>query len=206
MLKLVSVIGDFNQWDQRNPMRHLGPSGIWEIFIPSLMQYDKYKFHIKSKDNNVILKSDPYSNFNELRPNTASIVFDINKYIWNDSKWIDNREKFINGPINIYEVHLGSWKRVVEEGNRPLSYVELADSLVSYVKDMGYNFIEILPVTEHPFDGSWGYQVTGYMSLQAGTEIPLNLSTLLTNVIKDKIKEELLWIGFRLIFQKMSTV
>lgn len=161
--KAVSVIGDFNQWDgRRNPMRRLGPSGIWEIFIPGLMQYDKYKFYIKSKDNNVILKSDPYSNFNELRPNNASIVFDINKYIWNDSKWIDNRRKFISGPINIYEVHLGSWKRVVEEGNRPLSYVELADSLVSYVKDMGYNYIEILPVTEHPFDGSWGYQVTGY--------------------------------------------
>ena len=163
--KSVSVVGDFNNWDERrNQMRILGQSGIWEIFIPNLIEGDKYKFFIKTQNNNTFLKSDPYGVYNELRPNTASIVYNISNYKWNDKDWIERRE-FIdvyNNPMNIYEVHLGSWMRVPEEENRSLTYRELADKLVKYVKDMGYTHIELLPIEEHPFDGSWGYQVTGY--------------------------------------------
>ncbi len=163
--KRVSVIGEFNAWDgRRNPMRIIAGSGIWEIFIPGLKNLDKYKFEIKSVTGALFQKSDPYGNFAELRPSTTSLVFDINNYQWNDSEWIKKRDEGcnLNVPMNIYEVHLGSWKRVEEEENRFLSYSELADTLIPYVKEMGYTHIEMLPVEEHPFDGSWGYQVTGY--------------------------------------------
>ena len=163
--KRVSVIGEFNNWDgRRNAMRLLAGSGIWEIFIPGLQNCDKYKFEIKTSDGHLIQKTDPYGKFQELRPSTTSLVFDINKYKWNDSKWyahLDEIDKF-NTPMNIYEVHLGSWKRVESEDNRFLSYIELSNELIPYVKEMGYTHIEILPIEEHPFDGSWGYQVTGY--------------------------------------------
>ncbi|MBR6401094.1 MAG: 1,4-alpha-glucan branching protein GlgB [Firmicutes bacterium] len=162
----VSVIGEFNSWDgRRHAMRllHEG-SGVWEIFIPGLVDYDKYKFEIKAADGAIIQKQDPYGKFAELRPSTASLVFDINKHEWNDAAWyegLENRDKF-DAPMNIYEVHLGSWKKVEEEENRFLSYLELADQLIPYVKEMGYTHIELMPVEEHPYDGSWGYQVTGY--------------------------------------------
>lgn len=162
--KRVSVIGEFNAWDgRRNPMRLLSNSGIWEIFIPGLKNNDRYKFEIKSSNGEILQKSDPYGKFAELRPSTTSLVFDINQYEWQDSAWYKAQKKHdkYNKPINIYEVHMGSWKRDEETG-RFLSYTELADSLVSYVKEMGYTHIEMLPVEEHPFDGSWGYQVTGY--------------------------------------------
>lgn len=162
--KRVSVIGEFNSWDgRRNAMRLLESSGIWEIFIPGLKDNDRYKFEIKTSKGDIIQKSDPYGKFAELRPSTTSLIFDINKYKWNDSQWYKQqkeKDKF-DIPMNIYEVHLGSWKRDPET-NRFLSYVELADSLIPYVKEMGYTHIEMLPIEEHPFDGSWGYQVTGY--------------------------------------------
>ena len=155
--KRVSVIGEFNAWDgRRNPMRLLAGSGIWEIFIPGLKDNDRYKFEIKSSHGDILQKSDPYGKFAELRPSTTSLVYDINGYDWQQKK----TDKY-NRPMNIYEVHMGSWKRDEETG-RFLSYVELADSLVDYVKEMGYTHIEMLPIEEHPFDGSWGYQVTGY--------------------------------------------
>jgi 1,4-alpha-glucan branching enzyme len=161
----VSVIGAFNSWDgRRHQMRMLGNSGVWEIFIPGLKDNDGYKFELKDAQGNLIQKSDPYAKFDELRPSTTSLVFDINKYQWHDKLWYGNLEaegKF-NIPMNIYEVHLGSWKRVAAENNRFMSYLELADELIPYVKEMGYTHIEILPIEEHPFDGSWGYQVTGY--------------------------------------------
>ncbi len=163
--KSVSIIGDFNSWDERrNQMRILGESGIWEMFIPGLQEGDKYKYYVKSQNNDTCLKSDPYGFYSELRPATASIVFDINNYEWNDEDWITKRETtdVYNSPMNIYEVHLGSWMRVPEEKNRSLTYKEAADKLVKYVKEMGYTHIELLPIEEHPFDGSWGYQVTGY--------------------------------------------
>lgn len=163
--KRISVIGDFNDWDgRRNPMRLLQNSGIWELFVPGLGNNDKYKFEIKTTSGQVIQKSDPYAKFAELRPSTSSLVYDINEYQWQDGEWyerLNNSDKY-NSPMNIYEVHLGSWKRVESDGNRFLSYAELSDTLIPYVKDMGYTHIELLPVEEHPFDGSWGYQVTGY--------------------------------------------
>ncbi len=163
--KRVSVIGDFNMWDgRRHQMQLHNEAGIWELFIPSLQDFDKYKFEIKTQENYILEKSDPYSFYNELRPNTASVVYDVNKYKWNDKKWIKDREKKsgLNKPINIYEVHLGSWMRIVEEGDRFLTYKELAEKLIPYVLEMNYTHIELMPVAEHPYDPSWGYQVTGY--------------------------------------------
>ena len=165
--KCVSVIGNFNQWDtRRNPMRRLGVSGIWELFIPGLMENDQYKFHVTQCDGTPVDKADPYARYAQLRPETASVLYDIKKYKWGDEGWLTARSKKspYTSPMNVYEVHLGSWMRVPEDGNRFLSYTELADKLVSYVNDMGYNYIELLPIQEHPFDGSWGYQVTGYFA------------------------------------------
>ena len=163
--KSVSIIGSFNYWDGRSAqMRMLGNSGIWEIFIPGAAEFDRYKFRIKDRNNNVTDKSDPYGFYMEKRPQNASIVYDLGVYRWKDAKWIKQRETSdpYRSPMNIYEVQLGSWMRVPEEEDRFLTYRELADKLVKYVKKMGYTHIELLPVSEYPFDGSWGYQVTGY--------------------------------------------
>jgi len=162
--KRVSVIGDFNNWDGRvHLMSPNGGSGVWEVFIPGLGFGEKYKYEIKSHHMGYMAeKIDPYGFYAERRPNTASIVADINSYTWNDSDWMASRAKknMLQEPMSTYEVHLGSWQR--KEGNEWLSYRELADRLVNYVKEMGYTHIELMPVAEHPFDGSWGYQVTGY--------------------------------------------
>ena len=161
--KAVSVIGDFNNWDaRRSPMRRLGESGIWELFLPAAAEGDKYKFHVTQCDGRVVDKTDPYGVYAEVRPNNASVLYPLKRYKWKDRRWMTARKKynFKTAPMNIYEVHLGSWKRA--EGNRFLSYTELAEQLIPYVKEMGYTHIEMLPVEEHPFDGSWGYQVTGY--------------------------------------------
>ena len=165
----VSVIGDFNVWDgRRTMMRALASSGIWEVFVPGLKTYDKYKFEVRTHSGAILQKSDPYGNFAEMRPNTASVVYDITQYKWNDSEWIKQREgeQQINRPISIYELHLGSWKRVVDENEneRFMTYTEMADEIIPYVKEMGYTHIELMPVKEHPFDGSWGYQVVGYFA------------------------------------------
>ncbi len=163
----VSVVGSFNNWDgRRHPMRVLSNSGIWEIFIPGLKNFDRYKYEIYTLTKQLLQKSDPYAVFSELRPSTSSLVFDISGYEWGDDKWIKNTQKkdIDRSPVNIYELHLGSWKTVASDGNRFMSYVELADELIPYVKDMGYTHIELMPVMEHPYDGSWGYQVTGYYS------------------------------------------
>ncbi len=161
----VSVIGDFNAWDnRRHPMRVLGSSGIWELFVPGLAQGDTYKFAVKTQHGRVQDKADPYGFFGEVRPKTGSRVWDITKYAWKDSGWMAERAKTQNlaKPMSVYEVHPGSWKRVPGEDNRFLTYRELAVELTDYVKDMGYTHVELMPVSEHPFDGSWGYQVTGY--------------------------------------------
>ncbi len=163
--KSVCVIGSFNYWDGRGTqMRILGNSGIWEIFVPGVVEFDRYKFRIKDNNNNVVDKSDPYGFHMETRPQNASIVYDLGVYHWKDEKWIKQREEYdpYRTAMNIYEVQLGSWMRVPEEGDRYLTYRELADKLVKYVKKMGYTHIELLPVAEYPYDGSWGYQVTGY--------------------------------------------
>jgi len=163
--KRISVVGDFNDWNGlRHPMRSMGGGGVWELFIPGLANYDKYKFEISSHTGGFFHKSDPYAFFAELRPGTASMVYDIGGYKWNDEKWITNRTKKdpMDGPINIYEFHAGSWRKKSDDGWRFLSWPEIAAELIPYVKDMGYTHIELMPITEFPFDGSWGYQVTGY--------------------------------------------
>ncbi|GMQ56706.1 1,4-alpha-glucan branching enzyme [Vallitalea sediminicola] len=162
----VSVIGDFNHWDGRiHQMRQLGNSGIYEMFIPSLVAGEKYKYEIKTKQGYLLEKSDPYGSYSELRPSTASIIANINSYDWEDSKWMEIRgnKNPIDEPVSIYEVHLGSWKR--GDNNEFLSYRDLADKLTKYVKDMGYTHIELLPIAEHPYDASWGYQVVGYYAV-----------------------------------------
>ena len=162
--KNVGVIGDFNDWDsRRHPMRNLAASGVWELFVPGLTYYDRYKFEIKS-GTETFAKADPYAHFAEHRPGTASMVYDIEGYKWSDDKWMKNRSKKDprQGPINIYEFHPGSWRRVASDGDRFMSWPEMARELIPYVKEMGYTHVEIMPVMEHPYDASWGYQVTGY--------------------------------------------
>jgi 1,4-alpha-glucan branching enzyme len=164
--KRVSVVGDFNRWDGRvNPMRSRGASGIWELFVPGLDEGSLYKFEILSREGNHLgLKSDPYAFAGELRPNTASIVCNIDRYNWQDSAWLEARASrdWLHSPMSIYEVHIGSWRRRAEEGHRWLTYRELAGELIPYVKAMGFTHIELLPIMEHPFDASWGYQTVGY--------------------------------------------
>ena len=164
----VSVVGDFNQWDGRcHPMQSRGGTGIWELFIPDLSEGEKYKYEIRPRDSKVpLLKADPYATQGELRPNTASIVRDVSQYQWQDHAWLEARttRDCLTQPLSIYEVHLGSWRRMPEEGSRWLTYTELAAQLVPYVKELGFTHLELMPVTEFPFDGSWGYQSTGYFA------------------------------------------
>ena len=164
----VSVVGDFNRWDGRvHPMRSRGSSGIWEIFIPELAEGAIYKFEIIGPEGNMLpLKADPYAFRSELRPNTGSIVADLETYQWSDADWLSERSgtNWFESPVSIYEVHLGSWRRVSEDHHRWLTYHELADQLIPYVKELGYTHIELLPVMEHPYDGSWGYQTLGYFA------------------------------------------
>lgn len=166
--KSVSVIGDFNGWDNRlTPMHCLGESGVWEIFVPGLGTGAAYKFEIKSRINQyTVQKADPFGFYFELRPKSASIVYEINGYTWQDSEWMEHRGKtnWLESPISAYELHLGSWMRVPEDNDRWLTYRELAERLIPYVKELGYTHIELLPVTEHPFDASWGYQTIGYFA------------------------------------------
>ncbi|MCC6206620.1 MAG: 1,4-alpha-glucan branching protein GlgB [Gammaproteobacteria bacterium] len=160
----ASVVGDFNAWDgRRHPMRSRGGSGIWELFIPGITPGTLYKFELRHRDTGGIhLKTDPYGQQFEMRPNTASIVTDSAPYPWQDQAWIERRRNmdWLHAPVSIFEVHLGSWRRGAR--GEFLGYRELAQRLVSYALDMGFTHIELLPITEHPFDGSWGYQTTGY--------------------------------------------
>ena len=163
----VSLIGPFNGWDNRTHPMHLHEgTGIWELFVPNLPEGVSYKYSIKSRELGYeVDKSDPYGFYAEVRPNTASRFWNIDKYQWHDRSWLDTRteRQALDQPINIYEVHLGSWRRVPQD-NGFLNYRDLAHQLVDYVQQMGYTHIELLPITEHPFDGSWGYQVIGYFA------------------------------------------
>jgi len=163
----VSVIGSFNHWDERvHPMRANHPNGIWELFIPELEEGVLYRYDIQSQNMGYrAQKSDPYSFYNEVRPNNASVVVDLDTYNWNDKEWMEKRAETnpLTSPMSIYEVHLGSWKR--KNGNEWLSYRDLADELIAYLKDMNFTHVELMPVAEHPLDASWGYQVTGYFAV-----------------------------------------
>ncbi|MGY9010843.1 MAG: 1,4-alpha-glucan branching protein GlgB [Rhodobacterales bacterium] len=160
----VSVIGSFNDWnDNQSPMSPAGNTGVWEIFVPNLGEGELYKFRITGADNVVRDKADPVGFGSQHPPEKASVVRDIDNYNWKDADWIKKRGKTADRhqPVSIYEVHLGSWRRKYDDNGRPLSYLELAHDLVGYVKYMGFTHIELLPVTEFPFDGSWGYQPVG---------------------------------------------
>ncbi|HOL84562.1 MAG TPA: 1,4-alpha-glucan branching protein GlgB [Thermoclostridium caenicola] len=170
----VSVVGSFNQWDGRiHQMRMLGSSGVWELFIPGLAPGDLYKYEIKTPSGELYIKADPFAFYAEKPPQTASRVYDMDDYQWHDEEWLAKRAKepVYDKPVNIYEVHLGSWQQEPdpdpdsETGFRPLSYRQLAERLIPYAKKMGYTHLELLPVMEHPYDGSWGYQVTGYYAV-----------------------------------------
>lgn len=163
----VSVIGDFNQWDERvHPMRSRGASGVWELFIPDVSIGAIYRYDVLSHHNHYrVKKSDPYGFFAEKRPQNASVVADIESYVWQDDAWMTARaqDNPLDKPMSIYEVHLGSWRRNAQD--EWLTYRELADQLVQYVKALNYTHIELMPISEHPLDASWGYQVTGYYAV-----------------------------------------
>lgn len=164
----VSVVGHFNRWNGlSHPMSVIGSSGVWAIFIPGIDTGELYKYEIKTAGGELLIKSDPYAFYTEMRPGTASIVFDLDCYEWNDQEWIRQRDSSgtLDKPVSIYEVHLGSWVRTGDGLDNFMLYREYADKLVNYAVEMGYTHIEILPVAEHPLDDSWGYQVTGYYSV-----------------------------------------
>ena len=162
----VSVVGDFNNWDpDADPMKVLETSGIYEAFIPGLKEGELYKFAITTQSGKVLFKSDPYAFGSEYRPGTASITRDISGFQWKDNTWMAKRETqdLTTSPLSIYEVHLGSWRKANrEEKDGYYTYIEAAHELAAYVKDMGYTHVELMGIAEHPYDGSWGYQVTGY--------------------------------------------
>ncbi len=180
----VSILGDFNHWDGRQHQMRKRLNNAWELFIPGIGVGTHYKYEVKNWEGHIYEKSDPYGFYQEVRPKTASIVADLDTYQWQDADWIEKRRNSdpLSQPISVYEVHLGSWLHASSEektpvlngeldpvqvsewntGARFLSYYELADKLIAYVKDLGYTHVELLPIAEHPFDGSWGYQVTGY--------------------------------------------
>lgn len=161
----ISVCGDFNNWDENeDPMKRLNKEGLWEAVIDGVKQFDCYKYAITTTSGKVIMKSDPYAFHSETRPQTASKVYELGNYKWHDKKWFDSRNNsdILKRPVNIYEVHFASWKQ--REDGSLLSYREMAKELVPYVKNMGYTHIELLPIMEFPYDGSWGYQVTGYFA------------------------------------------
>ena len=162
----VGVVGDFNGWNpDLNPMVPLADSGIWEVFVPGVSLGQLYKYSVTTSSGKILFKADPYAFYAEFRPQTASITADLSVYSWNDLEWVAKREKRdpLSGPLSIYEVHLGSWKRKNREDKEGFyTYKEAAHELAEYIKDMGYTHIELLGIAEHPYDGSWGYQVTGY--------------------------------------------
>jgi len=170
--KSVALVGDFNFWDGRaNPMRNMGHGGVWELFVPGLSLGEKYKFEIKTQAGNIRLKADPFANFSEMRPATASIVVDVDRYQWRDGEWMQKRssQNRSSYPLNVYEVHLGSWKK---RGHHFLNYREIACELAKYCIEMGFTHVELMPIEEHPLDESWGYQVTGFFAVTSryGTE------------------------------------
>ena len=161
----ISVVGDFNSWKPgSHPMRKVDGDSVWELFIPGVKEYDVYKYCVTTRGGDLIYKADPYAFHAETRPSNGSKVYDITGFAWHDDAWQTAQKKadVINGPMNIYEMHVGSWK--MKEGNKPYNYAELADQLIPYITEMGYTHVELLPVMEYPFDGSWGYQVTGYFA------------------------------------------
>lgn len=192
----VYVMGDFNGWDKfSHELKKNENSGIWEGFIPAVKSGTKYKYHIITKWGSSYERSDPYGFFFETPPRTASVVWNLD-FDWSDDDWMSKREKFnsLSSPISIYELHIGSWRRVPEEGNRFLTYRELAKYLVEYIKEMGFTHVEFLPVMEHPFYGSWGYQITGYFAPTSRYGIPQDFMYLINELHRNNIGVILDWV------------
>ena len=193
----VSVVGDFNRWDKgSHPLRPRGRSGIWEGFIPGVGKGALYKYHIVSRYKGYrVDKTDPFAFYDEVSPKTASVVWDLD-YGWGDQDWMARRggHNALSAPIAVYEVHLGSWMRVAEDGDRSLSYREMAPKLADYVKRMGFTHVEFLPVMEHPFYGSWGYQVTGYFAPTSRYGTPQDLMYLVDYLHQQGIGVILDWV------------
>jgi len=192
----VSVVGDFNGWDGRiHQMRRLWDSGIFEIFIPEAKEKDNYKYELKVKGGLTFLKADPYGNAAQLRPDSASVITDLGGFQWEDQKFLKNREKFQTGsaPVSVYELYLGSFTEAAEGQTYP-NYREIADKLVPYIKEMGYTHVELMPVMEHPFDGSWGYQVIGYYAPTARYGSPKDFMYFVNELHKAGIGVILDWV------------
>ncbi len=194
----VSVVGDFNEWKEgAHSLSTRGDSGIWEGFIPHVKQGDLYKYAVESQHNGYkVQKADPFGFACEIRPQTASVVWDLSGYDWQDAEWMAHRKEknALNSPVSIYEVHLGSWMRVAEEENRWLTYRELAPKLAQYVAEMGFTHVELLPVTEHPFDGSWGYQTVGYYAPTSRFGTPQDFMFLVDTLHQHNIGVILDWV------------
>ena len=202
----VSVVGDFNMWDgRRHQMKRLGDSGVFELFMPGLKAGTLYKYEIKNHRGEPMLKSDPYGNYSEMRPDNASIVWDLEQFTWNDEVWMKNRELEASKdkPLSIYELHLGSWMRhelKLDEDGEPVTgsefynYREIAPKLAEYVKKLGYTHVELMPVMEHPLDESWGYQVTGYYAPTSRYGKPEDFAYFINECHKNKIGVILDWV------------
>jgi 1,4-alpha-glucan branching enzyme len=192
--KQVAVVGDFNSWDGRvNPMRSMGASGVWELFIPGLAEGEKYKFEIKTEGDALLLKSDPYALSSEVRPSTASVVANVERFKWTDNKWIETRKnkQWQTAPMNIYEVHLGSWRRT---NGQFWNYRELAHVLAEYCKEMRFSHVELMPVSEHPLDESWGYQVTGFYAVTSRFGTPEDFQYFVNHLHEQGIGVILDWV------------
>jgi len=193
----VSIIGDFNGWDGRiHPMRSLGGSGIWELFLPGIVEGSVYKYEIKAMDGRILEKADPFQYFGEIRPKTGSIIRNLDRYEWQDDEWQDlkRQQSPYDKPMAIYEVHPGSWKRDPSDPERFLTFRELADQLIPYVKDMGFTHVELMPVMEHPLDESWGYQVTGPFSITSRHGVPEDFMYFVDRCHQDGIGVILDWV------------
>ena len=196
----VSVVGDFNEWEDRaDPMEKVGPIGVWEVFVPGAKQGDLYKFCIRTMDGREIYKADPYANWSEMRPGTASRVADITKFVWSDANWMEKRKQTDpkQQALAIYEVHPGSWRKHPASEADPdgfYGYREFAHALAEYVKRMGYTHVELMGIAEHPLDASWGYQVTGYYAPTSRYGTPEDFKYLVNYLHKNKIGVILDWV------------
>jgi len=194
----VNVVGSFNDWDMyKDNMLRLGGGGIFALFIPDVREGDLYKFLITTKDGRKIYKADPYGNYSQLRPDNASIVTDLSRLKWTDSAWMKSREikDWNKEPIAVYECHIGSWmKHPVEDGDGFYTYREFADRIVPYLLDMNYTHLELMGIAEHPFDGSWGYQVTGYYAPTSRYGTPEDFAYLINQLHKNKIGVIIDWV------------
>ena len=194
----VSVIGEFNDWDEtKDKMKRGEPLGIYTCFVPEAKKGDLYKFCIETQAGEKIYKADPFANYAELRPGTASRITDISNLNWSDSKWMTAREKWDNKeePVSIYEVHMGSWMRHPgREDEGFYTYREFAEAITKYVKEMGYTHVELMGIAEHPFDGSWGYQVTGYYAPTSRYGTPEDFAYMVNYLHKNNIGVILDWV------------